>query len=842
MNAKASQMIDIENWTDLEISDGRYKVLELIGEGSMGVVYLAHDLRLKCEVVIKCPRIPEASVEGPETLERFDREIRSLVNLSHPHIVRISDVGSFEGSPFVVMQYLSGGTLKDRMEHDSRSGPRPMAPHTLRDWLIDVAKALDFIHGQNYIHRDVKPANILFDRFGNTFLSDFGIIKALAHEAEAQAQSQLTAPGSLLGTPNYVAPEIIMGLACDGRADQYSLAMTVHEVLMGSNCMEGPTPSATLVNQTTVEPPALIDVVRGIPEGLSHAVQRALSKDPRDRFDDCLEFATEVLANLPTSSAPPTAPIAGVAQESRGKPGDVHCPACQAPLELGREHAGERVRCPRCEGVAFVQVSKNDTLILNQVTPPSRAWAHKPLGPGGVLPSGSSSGWTPRPSRTTKGGTGPSGRPAAPRKRGWESARWWGAYAVLALICVGAALSIRRELLHEAQVDSHRLAAKPPRGGDFHDEAADTAGPDGAPPSVPPAKDVVEINIAYGTEKEKWLKDALREFEKTEPGRRSRVHLIGMGSLEGAEAVLRGTEGAGQKPIHVWSPASSVARDMLETSWLKHAKGSPILRAENLALTPMVFLMWKNRYDAFIKKYKQVDFKTLAQAMGERDGWAAIAQKPEWGYFKFGHTAPQLSNSGLLAIVLTAYENANKVRGLTVQDVTGPPFLSWLHRFETEVTPQGQKLNHSTGTLMKEMVLRGPSQFDCLVVYENLAIEYMEPALEHWGEAGRLYVSYPDPNIWNEHPYYVLNVPWSDSRQREAANEFLDFLMSEPIQRKALEHGFRPANPAVPIRQPNSPLVRNEESGVRIDVPAICEPPRAAVVRELLHWFEEHPR
>ena len=93
---------------------------------------------------------------------------------------------------------------------------------------------------------------------------------------------------------------------------------------------------------------------------------------------------------------------------------------------------------------------------------------------------------------------------------------------------------------------------------------------------------------------------------------------------------------------------------------------------------------------------------------------------------------------------------------------------------------------------MREMVLRGPSQYDCVIIYENLAIDYLDEARDRWGE---LHVDYPEPNIWNEHPYYILDVPWSDARQRAAAAEFLKFLMSEPIQKHALEHGFRPGNP-----------------------------------------------
>jgi ABC-type sulfate transport system substrate-binding protein len=135
---------------------------------------------------------------------------------------------------------------------------------------------------------------------------------------------------------------------------------------------------------------------------------------------------------------------------------------------------------------------------------------------------------------------------------------------------------------------------------------------------------------------------------------------------------------------------------------------------------------------------------------------------------------------------------------------------------------------------MKEMVLRGPSQYDALILYENLAVDFMDEARGLWGE---LRVAYPEPNLWNEHPYYVLDAPWSGPAERAAANRFLDFLLSEPVQRRALEHGFRPGNPSVPVRSADSPLVRAERYGVRLNVPPMAEPPRAEVVTNLLGTF-----
>jgi ABC-type Fe3+ transport system substrate-binding protein len=355
-----------------------------------------------------------------------------------------------------------------------------------------------------------------------------------------------------------------------------------------------------------------------------------------------------------------------------------------------------------------------------------------------------------------------------------------------------------------------------------------------SPPTVAPSS--VAINIAYGTEKEKWLKEALAAFGETPEGRRIHVNLIGLGSVEGAQAVL---DGPGETPIHVWSPASSAYRDVFEQEWrIKHG-GEPILHAENLALTPMVFVLWKSRYEPFAKKFGSVSFQTIAEAMQEPGGWATIANEPGWGLFKFGHTHPNKSNSGLLTLVLMAYAFSHKERGLTTADVTQPDFQKWLKEFENAVARPGGSLTHSTGTLMREMVLRGPSQYDCLMVYENLAIDYLDDARRRWGE---LQVVYPVPNLWNEHPYYILNVPWSRPEQRRAARQFLDFLTSEPIQRRALDHGFRPGNPSVPVRFPESPLIRHAAQGLTIDLPRVCEPPRGEVVYDLIASFRRIER
>jgi hypothetical protein len=408
-----------------------------------------------------------------------------------------------------------------------------------------------------------------------------------------------------------------------------------------------------------------------------------------------------------------------------------------------------------------------------------------------------------------------------------------------AIVLATCGLFLRREFMGPAADGKVRVARRPPSDSGADD--LDLTPASGTAAHLAQPEPPVVINIAYGTEKKKWMEPAVAEFHKSPEGAAIQINLHGMGSVEGAMAVLNGPKPSEPPhlPIHVWSPASSAYRDLLETKWRAKHGGSPILSAENLALTPMVFVMWKERSEGFLKKFKALRFRSIAEAMTAPDGWGAIAGKPEWGAFKFGHTDPTKSNSGLQALVLMAYEFAQKQRGLTVDDVGRQSFQTWLRQFESRVARHGSSLTHSTGTLMEDMVLRGPSQYDCLILYENLAIDYMRAAIERWGEQGEFSVSYPDPNVWNEHPYYILDVPWSDERQRKAAGAFLRFLMSEPIQRRALEHGFRPGNPAIPVNSADSPLVRAQQYGLKIHLPQMCEPPSADVVQTLLGSFRE---
>ncbi|MCB1231116.1 MAG: substrate-binding domain-containing protein [Verrucomicrobiae bacterium] len=347
------------------------------------------------------------------------------------------------------------------------------------------------------------------------------------------------------------------------------------------------------------------------------------------------------------------------------------------------------------------------------------------------------------------------------------------------------------------------------------------------PDSKSKAENRTTVRLAYGTEKKRWLTWAVDEFEKTPDGKKIEIELLPMGSLEGARATI-----AGEEHINVWSPASSAYRNVFVDEWqLKYGGGNPIAREETLALSPMVFVFWKERHDAFVSHYQTVDFNTIAEALHEPGGWGTIANKPEWGFFKFGHTNPNESNSGLLSLALMAQHFHDKTRPLTMADIVDPAFQQWLRTIEGSVSG----LSNSTGNMMRDMVLKGPASFDAIFVYENVAIDYLKNAEGRWGS---LQVIYPKINLWNDNPYYVIDAEWTSKEVRKAAEIFLDYLMSEPVQQQSLTHGFRPGNPSVPIKGTDSPFTMYAKYGLQIDLPAIAEPPASDAINNLLTGWQ----
>ena len=258
---------------------GRYHILEQLGEGGMATVYKAYDTRLERDVAVKIIRrqaFPEEQLE--RILKRFEREAKALARLTHPNIVGVIDYGDYEGAPYLVMPYLPGGTLKQRLS-------MPMSWQEAVHILLPIAQALAYAHEHNIIHRDIKPSNILLTENGQPMLSDFGIAKILENEDSAT----LTGTGVGVGTPEYMAPEQWTGKA-SSQSDIYSLGVVLYELVTGHKPYTADTPAAILLKQATEPLPRPGQFVR-VPEAIEKILLKAMAKNPEDRYPDMAVFA-----------------------------------------------------------------------------------------------------------------------------------------------------------------------------------------------------------------------------------------------------------------------------------------------------------------------------------------------------------------------------------------------------------------------------------------------------------------------------------------------------------------------------------------------------------------------
>ena len=336
--------VEAGDWIGQELGGGLYRVTAHLARGGMADVYLAEHRHLARTVVIKSPA-PHL-VEGPRAVARFLREVRAMVPLSHPHVVRITDCGEHTGVPYAVLDYLAGGSLWDRFPRED--GRRlPMPPDEVLRWARDVADALDYVHRQGFVHRDVKPQNVLFDAEGNAYLADFGIAKAIAGDRDDGTDVNITEAHMTVGTKRYMAPEVIRGSAYDGRSDQYSLAVTVYEALTGKHPFQGAAPGDLLVKHCTVDWPPLTGLAPGLTREVEAVIRRAARRKAAGRYATCTEFVDTLAAALAPASAGSGAPA--VLPGKRPDLLRVQCPGCRSVLRLPREGLGMRLRCKACD-------------------------------------------------------------------------------------------------------------------------------------------------------------------------------------------------------------------------------------------------------------------------------------------------------------------------------------------------------------------------------------------------------------------------------------------------------------------------------------------------------------
>ena len=269
--------------------EGKYKLKRLLGKGGMGAVFLADDLTLDREVAIKV--LPPDISQDDHVVKRFQQEAKTAAKLDHPNIIPIYRVESEGGLNYFVMKYIAGTSLEDVLDEKKK-----LPIDYVQRVLWEAACALGHAHQRGIVHRDVKPANIMFDHDGRVMLTDFGISKAL------QAASGFTGTGMIIGTPHYMAPEQAKGSPVDGRADQYSLGVVGYRMLTLELPFGGDSVHTILYKHIFEPAPRTSGMRRDMPPHLSEAIARALAKEPEQRFANMEEFATAVWPEQPVAA------------------------------------------------------------------------------------------------------------------------------------------------------------------------------------------------------------------------------------------------------------------------------------------------------------------------------------------------------------------------------------------------------------------------------------------------------------------------------------------------------------------------------------------------------------
>ena len=332
----------------------------------------------------------------------------------------------------------------------------------------------------------------------------------------------------------------------------------------------------------------------------------------------------------------------------------------------------------------------------------------------------------------------------------------------------------------------------------------------------------ITVSILYGSEKQAWLQPMIEAYNaahhQTADGAVINVTGTVMGSIESFNAIM-----SGQVQPTIWSPASSIYIPVANAQWRQShnsdlVTGSP----KDLVLSPVVIAMWQPMAQALGWPRKAIGWSDVAALATSSQGWAAYGY-PEWGSFKFGHTHPGYSNSGLDAVIAEAYAGAGKQRGLTTADLADPKVVDLMTAVESSIIHYGT----STGFFGDRMFQRGPSYLSAAVLYENLVVEQESNRLAGTSQQLPVVAIYPrEGTFWANHPYAILNASWVTDAARAAAEDFQSFLLDKPQQLQAMALGFRPSDPSIPLAAP-----LDAQHGVDVSQPkTVLETPSVEVI------------
>ena len=271
---------------------GQYEVQDFIGQGAMGLVYRAYHAQLERTGAVK---VMQAIAPDPDTTARFRHEAQAIAQMRHPNILNVYDFGEFEGTPYMIVEYVSGGSLANRLSKGM------IDPAAALNFLRGIAAGLDYAHARGVVHRDIKPANVLLEPDDTPVIADFGLAKLL------QGSSLKSMTGVTTGTPAYMAPEQVTGSKVGPAADRYSLATIAYEMLTGVIPFDGEGLMELLYAQVHREPPPPSSRIHTLGPRVDAVMMRGLAKDPNARWESCTAFVRALEEALAPRPAPAVA-------------------------------------------------------------------------------------------------------------------------------------------------------------------------------------------------------------------------------------------------------------------------------------------------------------------------------------------------------------------------------------------------------------------------------------------------------------------------------------------------------------------------------------------------------
>jgi len=343
-------------------------------------------------------------------------------------------------------------------------------------------------------------------------------------------------------------------------------------------------------------------------------------------------------------------------------------------------------------------------------------------------------------------------------------------------------------------------------------QASSVTGERGAAPAPP---DSIELLFTYGSEKERWINEVTDKFNREDHrapgGKRIFVRAIPMGSGECIDEVLNG-----ERQPHLVSPASEAFIKLGNAQSQSKTGRELIASTDNLVLSPVVIAMWKPMAEALGWDKKPIGWSDILSLAASPKGWQAYGY-PQWGQFKFGHTHPQYSNSGLISLFAEVYAATGKTAGLTVADVEKPHTAQFVQGIEKSVVHYGS----STGFFGRKMFASGPQYLSAAVLYENMVIESYDSGDKL---AFPVVAIYPkEGTFWSDHPVGIVERDWVTPAHREAAKVYIQYLLQRPQQERAITYGFRPGAVDVPVTSPidSAHGVDPKEPKTTLEVPSV---------------------